>query len=305
MFLNIEAEQSSIDIVNICINPKIDYPYDKFSYSVGSEPIIYTTLIHKCTNILGLRNLDIEQHEETKKDIKRALQTTNLWLNEGYLIMKGTGKESVKPANEMPFSYFLSAFEAKRNGDPENAINIHPAYFLLAILSLSDYRKHHLSSYSKESDFDGKKICPTPLKRSIDALGSLLNAQISAELGGISLEKANGNIKVSNVNNELHTLEKRQKNNQKGITEINDTRALLKTLAEKMAVTEWAEDTKNIIRIGKMAEHIITRLPDTIENNANFSPEQKILLKKHLPKITSMKKWIRPKAPDYAQKRGR
>lgn len=296
MRLTENIPEAAKKILSLCLEPSIPYPDKQFSYSVACEPIVYTNLLYKCLYVLELNDIGSNNAAPVLVELEKALGTTYHWLNEGYkLFCKQSGSPPVPV--EIPFPYFLNSFELETNKNPEQSINIHPAYYLLAMLYLADYKEQALMSFADQDDFDNDVA---PYKNSIDAGGSLLCAQISVETGGASLERALARRQQSELTGRLSELTTEKQKRVSGLTDTNQARTRLKAKALSMAKADWANDLTQQIRIGAMADHIISKLNIIVSDEENYT-----LLRKNIPKKDGMKKWLREIAPEYASRKGR
>lgn len=74
--------------------------------------------------------------------------------------------------------------------------------------------------------------------------------------------------------------------------------ATLKEIAQKWASYYWLADKEQKIRTSKMADEYITPILADAIKSADVPQD-------YLPELNTIKEWIKPVAPEYAQKRGR
>jgi len=88
---------------------------------------------------------------------------------------------------------------------------------------------------------------------------------------------------------EIESIRKRMK----GLTQHNKNKSDIQSKAKTLAQNIWMNDNEKIMRIGDVASQIFDMLK--LEGNQDVLPES----------MGTIKQWIKPVAPDYAQKAGR
>ena len=296
-----QIKEKSYKIAQNCLFPRIKYPKGIHSYGLNCEPSLYTVAVNRCIKCLEIEDINLVNFNSKLASIETSLETTYRWIESGKRIFELGGAQA---SPDIPPAYFIDAYELEQY-NPEKPANFNFAYFLLAMEFLADYKETHLATYAPQDSFKNPSIASELYKQSIDSIGCLLNAQACLELGTASLERTNGNVRFINQGSKLNTLEKQEANRNKGLTDTNKARDILRAKAQEIALKEWNEDVKKIFRIGKMSDHVMLKLKDYVNSSHSSLDIERGRLLKNIPRTTeSMKKWLRPIAPEYASTRG-